>query len=110
QPDSVRCPAPSLPTCNCFELPSTATSSLRLLVSMPAQIMLCLLIFVVPSLRMRTLGSINHPGPDEEPIAILLRTAVLYAAMGYDPTTGGPARRAIRAGPFLTERIHYTGP
>jgi len=59
---------------------------------------------------MRTLGSINHPGPDEEPIAILLRTAVLYAAMGYDPTTGGPARRAIRAGPFLTERIHYTGP
>src|SRR5262245_2107643 len=27
-----------------------------------------------PFLVMRTLGSFNHPGPSEEPIAILLRT------------------------------------
>ena len=26
--------------------------------------------------------------------------------MGYDPTIGGPARVATRAGPFLTERSH----
>ena len=28
--------------------------------------------------------------------------------MGYDPTIGGPARVATRAGPFLAERVHNT--
>src|ERR1700761_9776969 len=45
-----------------------------------------------PFLVMRTLGSFNHPGPDEAPIAILLRQAALKAAMGHDPTIGGPGR------------------
>jgi hypothetical protein len=45
-------------------------------------------------------------GRDEEPIAILLRSAAKKASMGYDPTIGGPARAATRVGPFLTERSH----
>ena len=53
---------------------------------------------------MRTLGSFNHPGPMKKPIAILLRTSALTAAVGYDPTIGGPARVATRAGLFLSER------
>src|SRR5882672_4486311 len=59
-----------------------------------------------PFLVMRTLGSFNHPGPMKTPIAILLRTAALKASVGFDPTTGGPARVAARAGPFLMERTH----
>src|SRR6266545_2721650 len=50
-----------------------------------------------PFLVMRTLGSFNHTGPDEEPIAILLRTSALAAAVGNDPTIGGPARAATRS-------------
>ena len=42
-------------------------------------------------------------GPDEEPIAILLRNSPKGCG-GNDPTIGGPARVAARAGPFLTER------
>jgi len=53
---------------------------------------------------MRTLGSINHSGLDEEPIAILLRRTANCASVGYDPTTGGPAWAATQAGPFLAER------
>src|SRR5690349_7087219 len=57
-----------------------------------------------PFLEMRTLGSFNHTGPMKKPIAILLQTSALTAAMGCDPTIGGPARVAARAGPFLSER------
>src|SRR3974390_2795078 len=60
-----------------------------------------------PFLVMRTLGSFNHPGPDEEPIAILLRPPALKASVGYDPTIGGPTRVAPRAGPFLAERSQH---
>jgi hypothetical protein len=49
---------------------------------------------------MRTQGSFNHPGHDEEPIAILL-TSSPQGSGGDDPTIGGPAREATRAGPFL---------
>jgi hypothetical protein len=76
---------------------------------MPAQIMLCLLIFVDRFLVMRTQGSFNHPGRDEEPIAILLRPSARKAAVGYDPTTGGLAVVATSAGPFLSERSHCNG-
>jgi hypothetical protein len=58
---------------------------------------------------MRTLGSFNHSGLDEEPIAILLRRTANGASMGYDPTIGGPARAATRAGPFLAEHPNYRG-
>jgi hypothetical protein len=53
---------------------------------------------------MRTLGSINHPGRDEEPIAILLRPSANKAPVGDDPTIGDPAWAATWAGSFLTER------
>ena len=56
-----------------------------------------------PFLGMRTLGSFNHPGPMKRPIAILLQTSALKAAMGCDPTIGDPARVATRAGSFLSE-------
>ena len=36
-----------------------------------------------PSLAMRTLGSFNHPGPDEVPIAISLRKTVLQGFGGH---------------------------
>src|SRR5262249_30047892 len=57
-----------------------------------------------PFLVMRTHGSFNHPGPDEEPTAILLLSAALAASVGHDPTIGGPAPAATPAGPFLPER------
>jgi hypothetical protein len=57
---------------------------------------------------MRTLGSFNHSGLDEEPIAILLRRTANCASMGYDPTIGGPAWAATWAGPFLPERSNYS--
>lgn len=57
---------------------------------------------------MRTLGSFNHSGLDEEPIAILLRRTANCASMGYDPTIGGPAWVATRAGPFLAEHPDYS--
>jgi hypothetical protein len=57
---------------------------------------------------MRTLGSFNHAGLDEEPIVILLRRAAQCASMGYDPTIGGPVRVATQAGPFLAEQTDLT--
>jgi hypothetical protein len=60
-------------------------------VSIPAQSVLCWLIFVDPFLVMRTHGSFNHPGPMKKPIAILLRQAALKAEADYDPTIGGPS-------------------
>jgi len=39
---------------------------------------------------MRTLGSINHPGPDEVPTAILLRRTALAASVGIDPIDRRP--------------------
>jgi hypothetical protein len=57
---------------------------------------------------MRTLGSFNHSGLDEEPIAILLRRTANCASMGHDPTIGGPAWAATQAGPFLTEHTNYS--
>jgi hypothetical protein len=57
---------------------------------------------------MRTLGSFNHAGLDEEPIVIWLRRTAHCASMGYDPTIGGPAREASRAGPFLAEHIDHS--
>jgi len=53
---------------------------------------------------MRTLGSINHPGPDEVPIAILLQVSPENrASVGYDPIdrrpgSGGHPGRAIPRG------------
>jgi len=58
---------------------------------------------------MRTLGSFNHSGLDEEPIAILLRRTANCASMGHDPTIGGPIRVATRVGPFLAEQANYSG-
>jgi len=52
---------------------------------------------------MRTLGSFNHTGLDEEPIVIWLRSSAQWASMGYDPTIGGPVRAATQTGPFLVE-------
>jgi hypothetical protein len=40
---------------------------------------------------MRTLSSFNHSGPDEVPIAILLRQAALKASMGTDPIERRPS-------------------
>jgi hypothetical protein len=40
---------------------------------------------------MRTLGSFNHPGPDEVPIAILLRKTALAASVGIDPIDRRPS-------------------
>ena len=57
---------------------------------------------------MRTLGSFNHTGLDEEPIAILLRRTAKCASMGYDPTIGGPVRVASQAGPFLAEHTDHS--
>src|SRR5262249_33999641 len=57
-----------------------------------------------PFLVMRTHGSFNHPGPDEEPTAILLLSAALAASVGHDTTIGGPAPAATPARPLLTER------
>src|SRR5712691_8027991 len=59
---------------------------------------------------MRTLGSFNHTGLDEEPIAILLRSSAQCASMGYDPTIGGPVReafpdRAVPCGTFGSYQI-----
>ncbi|HEX9587408.1 MAG TPA: hypothetical protein VGA15_06635, partial [Bradyrhizobium sp.] len=47
-------------------------------------------IFVDPSLVMRTLSSFNHSGPDEVPIAILLRQTALKASVGIDPIERRP--------------------
>jgi hypothetical protein len=44
-----------------------------------------------PFLVMRTLGSFNHPGPDEAPIAILLRKTALKAPVGIDPIDRRPS-------------------
>ena len=60
-----------------------------------------------PFLAMRTHGSVNHPGPDEEPIGDLATKAALVAPVGSDPNPiGGPAWAATQAGPFLSERPH----
>src|SRR4051812_7929075 len=83
-------PSGVLSTCSGSVLPSSATSSFRLPVSIPAQIVICLVIFVDPSLVMRTLSSFNHSGPDEVPIAILLRPTALKASMGIDPIERRP--------------------
>src|SRR3982074_1914070 len=58
---------------------------------------------------MRTLGSFNHTGLDEEPIAISLRRTAQCASMGYDPTIGGPAWEAFpgRAVPCGTQASYY---
>jgi len=40
---------------------------------------------------MRTLGSFNHPGPDEVPTAILLRKTALKASVGIDPIDRRPS-------------------
>jgi hypothetical protein len=53
----------------------------------PAQIMLCFLIFSRPFLVMRTQSSFNHAGPDVEPIALLLQRPTRKASVGNDPTT-----------------------
>jgi hypothetical protein len=54
---------------------------------------------------MRTLGSFNHPGRDEEPTAILLRNSPQGSGAG-DPTAGDPARVATRAGSILMQHPH----
>jgi hypothetical protein len=56
---------------------------------------------------MRTLGSFNHPGHDEEPTAILL-TSSPQGSGADDPAIGGPARAATRVGLFLTEHPNST--
>jgi hypothetical protein len=43
-------------------------------------------------------------GSDEEPTAILLRRQPETAAAGNDPTIGGPAWVATRAGAILAEQ------
>jgi len=53
---------------------------------------------------MRTLGSINHAGPDEVPTAILLQGSPKRLRWATIRSIGGPARAATRAGPFLVER------
>src|SRR5271168_4787155 len=40
---------------------------------------------------MRTLSSFNHSGPDEVPIAILLRQTTLEVSMGSDPIERRPS-------------------
>src|SRR5712664_1755492 len=40
---------------------------------------------------MRTLSSFNHSGPDEVPIAILLRQTALKASVGIDPIERRPS-------------------
>jgi hypothetical protein len=48
---------------------------------------------------MRTLGSFNHPGLDEEPTAISLRSSPKGSGAD-DPTVGSPTRVAARVGLF----------
>src|SRR5262245_60855685 len=55
---------------------------------------------------MRTLGSFNHPGPDEVPTAILLQRQPSRLRWASIRSIGGPVRVAARAGPFLMERCH----
>jgi hypothetical protein len=50
-----------------------------------------LIIFVDPSLVMRTFSSFNHSGPDEVPIAISLRQTALKASVGTDPIERRPS-------------------
>ncbi|WP_284263651.1 hypothetical protein, partial [Bradyrhizobium iriomotense] len=66
-------------------------SSFLLPVSIPTQIVVRFAIFVDPSLVMRTLSSFNHSGPDEVPIAILLRLTALKASVGTDPIERRPS-------------------
>jgi len=40
---------------------------------------------------MRTLGSFNHPGPDEVPTAILLQGQPQKASVGIDPIDRRPS-------------------
>jgi hypothetical protein len=52
---------------------------------------------------MRTLGSFNHTGPDEVPIAISLQLEPQKASVGIDPInrrpgSGGHPNRAIPQG------------
>src|SRR5712691_10520693 len=106
--DRLTWPAASLSSRTCSVPSASATSSLRLPVSMPAHSMLGLAIFLDPPLDANP-GFLQPSGSDEEPIAIVLRPTALEAPMGNDPTTGGPARVATWAGPFLTERSQSIG-
>src|SRR5712691_2268636 len=104
----LRWPAGELSTCSRSLPPTSDASSWRLPVSMPAHSMLGLAIFLDPPLDANP-GFLQPSGSDEEPIAIVLRPTALEAPMGNDPTTGGPARVATWAGPFLTERSQSIG-
>jgi hypothetical protein len=55
---------------------------------------------------MRTLCSFNHTGLMKSRSRSCYEKQPLVAAMGYDPTIGGPAWAATQAGPFLAERHH----
>src|SRR5260370_35600528 len=102
-PDRLLWAAGLLSTCRRSRPSPSAASSLRLPVSMPAQTMVDLAIFLDPPLDANP-GFLQPSGSDEEPTAILLRRQPETAAVGNDPTIGGPTRVATRAGPFLAER------
>src|SRR5262249_9729571 len=100
QADHCLWPSGVLSTCSRSDCPSSATSSLRLLVSMPAQIMLCLRIFVALPCDANP-WFLQPSGPDEDADRDLATMTALTALVGNDPTIGGPAWVATQAGPFL---------
>src|SRR5262249_40727906 len=107
QADKFPWPSGVLSTCSRSERPSSATSSLRLLVSMPAQIMLCLRIFVALPCDANP-WFLQPSGPDEDADRDLATMTALEALVGNDPTTGGPARGATHPGPFPAELPPHT--
>ena len=53
---------------------------------------------------MRTRSSFNHAGQMKNRSRSCYEEQPLQAAVGIDPTTGGPAWVAAQVGPFLAER------
>ena len=58
---------------------------------------------------MRTQSSFNHAGQMKSRSRSGYQSSPSTAAEGIDPTIGGLAREAARAGPFLAERSHISG-
>ena len=100
-------PSAVFSTCSCSELPSIATSSFRLPVSIPAQIVVCLAIFVDPPLlcEPKVRSTIRVPMKCRSRSCYVRQPLRLRWASIR--SIGGPARAATRAGPFLTERCQY---
>src|SRR5579862_6184284 len=61
-----------------------------------------------PFLVRRTLGSFNHTGQTKSRSRSRYKNQPSWAAVGNDPTIGGPVQVAAWTGPFLSEPSHNT--